>query len=137
MDNLISSINSLVAEWPGTGNDMEGSGTEADPYIIMNANDLDNVRNNLSAHYRVGADMSFAQALLNPDCLKPRQIPPTPATLLCSRILIGHLFDRHLLKYLDSSKAVYQKLPFQQSPLLSVESCVCPQLVSDGCQSCA
>jgi len=60
MDNLISSINSLVEVESDPGNGMEGSGTEADPYIIMNADDLDNVRNNLSAHYRVGADIDLS-----------------------------------------------------------------------------
>ena len=40
--------------------EMEGSGTETNPYIIMNARQLYNVRNNLSAHYRLGANIELS-----------------------------------------------------------------------------
>lgn len=34
-----------------------GSGSEEDPYIICNVSGLENIRNNLSAHYALGADI--------------------------------------------------------------------------------
>ncbi len=39
-----------------------GSGTEADPYLIATKDHLDNVRNNLSAHYKMTADIRFSEA---------------------------------------------------------------------------
>jgi len=36
-----------------------GSGTASDPYIIMTADQLDEVRNDLDAHYRLGADIDL------------------------------------------------------------------------------
>jgi uncharacterized repeat protein (TIGR02543 family) len=40
---------------------MAGSGTEADPYIILTLDHLDAVRNNLSAHYKLGADIDASE----------------------------------------------------------------------------
>ncbi|WP_409344949.1 S-layer homology domain-containing protein [Paenibacillus sp. MBLB4367] len=37
-----------------------GSGTSADPYIILTPQDLSDVRSNLSAHYRLGANIDLA-----------------------------------------------------------------------------
>ena len=37
-----------------------GSGTIEDPYIILTANDLSDIRNNLSAHYKLGADIDLS-----------------------------------------------------------------------------
>ena len=39
-----------------------GSGTAADPYLVETKEHLDNVRNNLSAHYKMIADIVFADA---------------------------------------------------------------------------
>lgn len=39
-----------------------GSGTETDPYIIETAEQLDAVRNNLRASYRLNADIEFTEA---------------------------------------------------------------------------
>jgi len=36
-----------------------GAGTEGNPYIIMTADQLDEVRNDLDAHYRLGADIDL------------------------------------------------------------------------------
>ncbi|KAB2336140.1 hypothetical protein F7731_11600 [Cytobacillus depressus] len=43
---------------------MEGAGTEEDPYIVLTAQDLYNIRNNTSAHYQLGAniDLTFFDA---------------------------------------------------------------------------
>ncbi len=38
-----------------------GSGTAEDPYLIETANHLNNVRNDLSAHYKMVADIEFAE----------------------------------------------------------------------------
>ena len=38
---------------------MNGDGTSQNPYIIMTAEQLDNVRNNLSAHYKLGTDIDL------------------------------------------------------------------------------
>ena len=38
---------------------MQGDGSSGNPYIIMTASHLDNVRNNPTAHYRLGADISL------------------------------------------------------------------------------
>lgn len=37
----------------------DGDGTQQNPYIIMNARQLDNVRNHLDAHYKVGRDIDL------------------------------------------------------------------------------
>lgn len=39
---------------------MSGTGTEADPYIITSAADLQSMRNDLSGHYALGADINMA-----------------------------------------------------------------------------
>ena len=39
--------------------EMLGSGTEEDPYIITNATDFYNIRNDTSAHYKLGADIDI------------------------------------------------------------------------------
>ena len=51
-----------VASADETGTFAGGSGTEADPYIIETAAQLDAVRNNLSASYRLNADIAFTEA---------------------------------------------------------------------------
>ncbi len=38
---------------------MEGAGTEDNPYMIMTAQDLYNIRNNTSAHYKLGANIDL------------------------------------------------------------------------------
>ena len=38
---------------------LSGSGTEADPYIIYSAQELNSVRNNLSAHYKLGGNINL------------------------------------------------------------------------------
>ncbi|MBB6734845.1 S-layer homology domain-containing protein [Cohnella zeiphila] len=38
---------------------MSGSGTESDPYIVMTPDDLSAIRDNLSAYYRLGADIEL------------------------------------------------------------------------------
>ncbi len=40
--------------------DLEGEGTPADPYLIGSASQLDDVRNNLSAHYRLVNDIDLS-----------------------------------------------------------------------------
>jgi len=42
--------------------DITGSGTREDPYIIYTLNGLNQVRNNMSAHYRLGADIDASPA---------------------------------------------------------------------------
>ncbi|MFD0676047.1 MULTISPECIES: cadherin-like beta sandwich domain-containing protein [unclassified Paenibacillus] len=42
------------------GVEMSGSGTAADPYIVMTPQHLDKIRNKLSAYYRLGADIDLA-----------------------------------------------------------------------------
>ncbi|MDF2815767.1 MAG: hypothetical protein K0Q81_1967, partial [Paenibacillus sp.] len=42
-------------------NSMTGSGTEADPYIIMTLDHLNAVRDNLSSHYKLGADINASE----------------------------------------------------------------------------
>lgn len=37
----------------------DGDGTQQNPYIIMNARQLDNVRNHLDAHYKLGRDIDL------------------------------------------------------------------------------
>lgn len=39
---------------------MTGSGTLADPYVVMTPEQLSDIRNNLSAHYKLGADIDLA-----------------------------------------------------------------------------
>ena len=39
---------------------MEGSGTEAEPYIIMTPKDLSDIRNDMDAYYKLGADIDLA-----------------------------------------------------------------------------
>ena len=51
---LLSSLFNASAAAAFSGS---GSGTEGDPYIIMTADQLDEVRNELDAHYRLGADI--------------------------------------------------------------------------------
>ncbi|WP_079911359.1 InlB B-repeat-containing protein [Paenibacillus sp. 32352] len=46
------------ADTPGG---MSGSGTQSDPYIIMTLAQLNAVRNNLSANYKLGADINAAE----------------------------------------------------------------------------
>ena len=41
--------------------EMEGSGTENDPYIIMTPSHLNQVRNNLDAYYELGADIDLTE----------------------------------------------------------------------------
>lgn len=43
-----------------TGAAMEGSGTEEDPYIVTTAAELDGIRDNLSAHYKLGNDLDLS-----------------------------------------------------------------------------
>ena len=38
----------------------EGSGTEEEPYIIRTAEELNNIRNNLSAHYKLGDNINLS-----------------------------------------------------------------------------
>ena len=48
-----------------TGNTTEfagGTGTEDDPYLISTKEQLNNVQNNLSAHYKLIADIIFVDA---------------------------------------------------------------------------
>lgn len=45
-----------------TGVFVEGSGTEDDPYLISNKYQLDNVRNNLSAHYKLTCNIVFEES---------------------------------------------------------------------------
>jgi len=40
---------------------LEGNGTEENPYLISTKEDLDNVRNDLSAHYKMTADIIFTE----------------------------------------------------------------------------
>src|SRR5690554_2102454 len=40
--------------------DISGSGTPGDPYIIYTANGLDQVRNDLDAQYKLGADIDLS-----------------------------------------------------------------------------
>ena len=42
-----------------TGGTMTGGGTAEDPYIVMDAADLDAVRDNLGAYYELGADIDL------------------------------------------------------------------------------
>ncbi|MBQ8146413.1 MAG: MBL fold metallo-hydrolase [Clostridia bacterium] len=39
---------------------MQGSGTESDPYIVETADDFASIKSNLSAHYRLNADISVS-----------------------------------------------------------------------------
>ncbi|MBW5445776.1 DUF5011 domain-containing protein [Cohnella sp. CFH 77786] len=39
---------------------MSGGGTSADPYTILTVQDLSDIRNNMSAHYKLGADIDLA-----------------------------------------------------------------------------
>ena len=41
----------------------QGSGTNEDPWLISNAEQLDSIRNNLSAHYRLIADIDLGDYL--------------------------------------------------------------------------
>ena len=42
-----------------------GSGTEESPYIITTASQLDEIRNELTAHYRLGNDINLGTAPWN------------------------------------------------------------------------
>lgn len=48
---------SLTLGYGGTAHAQTGSGTAADPYVISSAQDLNNVRNNLSAYYVLDRDI--------------------------------------------------------------------------------
>ena len=41
-----------------SGNFQSGSGTAGDPYVICNENQLDNMRNDLDGHYKLGQDIN-------------------------------------------------------------------------------
>ncbi|WP_189030785.1 GLUG motif-containing protein [Paenibacillus albidus] len=45
----------------GSQDTMKGSGTEADPYVILTLEHLNEMRNNLSAHYMLGADLNASE----------------------------------------------------------------------------
>ena len=45
-----------------TGAFVYGSGTEEDPYLISNKYQLDNVRNELGAHYKLTCDIVFDES---------------------------------------------------------------------------
>lgn len=57
-DNL--QANSISVTRAAYGGDMPGSGTALDPYQVWTADDLDNVRNDLSAHYIQMADIDLS-----------------------------------------------------------------------------
>ena len=40
---------------------MTGTGTQTDPYIVMNYTDLCSMKGGSSTYYRLGADIDFAQ----------------------------------------------------------------------------
>ncbi|MBS4202116.1 cadherin-like beta sandwich domain-containing protein [Bacillus sp. FJAT-49732] len=46
---------------PKSGVDFEGTGTVIDPYIVMTAEQLDKIRNNLTAHYQLGANIDLSK----------------------------------------------------------------------------
>ncbi|TDF90584.1 cadherin-like beta sandwich domain-containing protein [Paenibacillus piri] len=45
---------------PDPDSDMVGSGTAADPYIVMTVEHLDKIRNKLGAYYKLGADIDLS-----------------------------------------------------------------------------
>lgn len=40
---------------------LTGNGTLENPYIITSARELDEIRNNLSAHYKLGNDIDLTE----------------------------------------------------------------------------
>ncbi|MBS4224226.1 cadherin-like beta sandwich domain-containing protein [Lederbergia citrea] len=46
---------------PHSGEGLEGAGTAIDPYIVMTADDLNNIRKNVTAHYKIGADIDLSK----------------------------------------------------------------------------
>ena len=51
---MFTGVNVLAAKFSG------GSGTKADPYIVKTAKDLDAMRDNLAAHYKLGATIDMS-----------------------------------------------------------------------------
>lgn len=45
---------------PNPAKAMSGAGTPTNPYVIMTASDLDSIRNNLTAYYKLGADIDLS-----------------------------------------------------------------------------
>lgn len=50
----------LIFTLPAAGFAMTGTGTSADPYMIYNATDLQSIKNNLSANYRLANDIDMS-----------------------------------------------------------------------------
>lgn len=71
VDGTLVSVGSAAfgdATLPETENPFtSGSGTVSDPYIITTPEQLDMMRQNLSAHYKLGADIDLSEALFATD----------------------------------------------------------------------
>ena len=50
----------LVPKFSASAVSYIGSGTKADPYLVTNAEQLDGMRNNLSAHYKLAATIDMS-----------------------------------------------------------------------------
>jgi hypothetical protein len=54
---MVFSLGTTVISPPKPVNDMSGSGTPGDPYIIYDVYDLQAMENDLTAHYTLGGDI--------------------------------------------------------------------------------
>ncbi|WP_170932523.1 InlB B-repeat-containing protein, partial [Belliella buryatensis] len=62
-DDPVTAAMTLYAGWEQRFHD--GTGTETDPYIIMTADQLNNIRKEPNAHYKLGADIDLDVAPYN------------------------------------------------------------------------
>lgn len=60
-NSLHNSVHASTSDDEVSHNFTSGKGTEENPYIITNSQELDNVRNYLNSHFKLANDIEFTE----------------------------------------------------------------------------